>query len=432
MHGASLASRLKTGSHYWNPLQAKVNDRKPVSTDKQLFRGFIGGSAFITQTGNRGLEIDSSWSKNIIFSFDLDDVELALHGLKSSLADMQEVVIDGVDGAPFSIGDYGFYTEAQFEEQAKVLQGIERENARNRKQYFSEGEWKEIDKQILLIAQHGKPTFKTATRGDTFCALAIRKNAFQVCAQFLSMGVDPLVENEEGHDLFDICREQYLDLSLQLKALNVRHHEYFKGERRRTIFESIEANYRQMSEQFEGLSRFATTMKDSYNARLDLIELDYKFARRCELLNEHLSEEKAWNIAQKDKLQRHLEEIDSLISYTRQKAEQAVSSLVDFKYKLLTHQTLRKIGSKVSTTTSASQTLEKANELSGSHSDNEESFSSGKLEVLAVHNDDEVANADDDKHSQAESNGSKSKNSQKYSPILGTLMQNEREVIMYR
>lgn len=428
MHGASLASRLKTRSHYWDPLKTKDNDIVPLPTDKKLFRGFICGSAFITQTGYRGLEIDSSWSKNIIFSLDIDDVELAMHGLNSSLADMREVVIGGVDGAPFSIGDYGFYTESQFLEQAKVLQVIERENAQSRKQYFSEGEWKEIDQQILLIAQHGKPTFKIVTRGDTFCALAIRKNAFKVCAQFLSLGVDPLVDNEDGHDLYDICRKQYLDLSQQLKALNVQHHEYFKGERRRIVFEGIKADYQLISEQFEGLSRFATIMKDNYSTRLEQIEMDYKFARRCELLNELLPADKAWNIAQKDKLQTHIEEIDSLISYTHQKAEQAVSSLVDFNHKLLTHQTLRKIGSKVSTASTISQKSEKGNnDQSSRHSDTEEEkANSRKLDVLAI-------SSDDDQNSITDSNNSRQKNnSQKYGPVLGTLVRNEREVIMYR
>jgi hypothetical protein len=92
--------------------------------------------------------------KNLFKSFEHDDEELAARALQSSLADVHDLVTGGYDGAPFSIGEYGFYADSQFEFQAKLLQDMERENLK-KSNYLSESEWREIDRKLYDIAHHG-------------------------------------------------------------------------------------------------------------------------------------------------------------------------------------------------------------------------------------------------------------------------------------
>lgn len=122
---------------------------------------------------------DSLWVKNIFSSFLNDDEELAAIALKSSLADVHDLVTGGYDGAPFSIGDFGFYADNQYEFQAKLLQDKERENLKLNS-YLSEIEWKLIDDKLSDIAHHGKSIVYRACRGDSFANLAIRQNVISI------------------------------------------------------------------------------------------------------------------------------------------------------------------------------------------------------------------------------------------------------------
>ena len=45
--------------------------------------------------------------------------------------------------------------------------------------------------------------------GDTYLALAVRKRAFIVAKFLLKNEVDPLIQNEDGEDVFDILRSVY-------------------------------------------------------------------------------------------------------------------------------------------------------------------------------------------------------------------------------
>ena len=113
--------------------QKAIDDRKngigPPAITKNLFRGLIGGNAFVTAKGSRGTSLESMWGANIFLSFNKDDVELLNLALRSSLADITEVVIGGEYGTPFQLGDLGFYSENKLLKQTELLQSLEQENA---------------------------------------------------------------------------------------------------------------------------------------------------------------------------------------------------------------------------------------------------------------------------------------------------------------
>jgi len=123
--------------------------------------------------------------KNLFDSFQNDDEELALIALESCLADLNELVINGEDGAPFCIAEYAFYSDNQFQFQANLLQ--ENERKVSSKSFLSKADWEVIDSRLLSISQHTKSKFRRAVRGDTFAALAVRQNAFLVTKVLATM-----------------------------------------------------------------------------------------------------------------------------------------------------------------------------------------------------------------------------------------------------
>ena len=77
------------------------------------------------------------------------------------------------------------------------------------KVYLSDREKQIVDSNIKKIADYASSTTSRAVRGDSFGALALRANAYKVAKRMVEVGLDPLVENEEGEDLFSIVEEQY-------------------------------------------------------------------------------------------------------------------------------------------------------------------------------------------------------------------------------
>jgi hypothetical protein len=74
---------------------------------------------FVTKKGFRGMKMDPLWVKHLMEAFKNDDIELAQISFESSLSDVNDVVVGGENGCPYSIGDFGFYAEEQFEAQYK-------------------------------------------------------------------------------------------------------------------------------------------------------------------------------------------------------------------------------------------------------------------------------------------------------------------------
>lgn len=251
------------------------------------------------------MSIDSLWVQNLFTSFNSDDDELAAVALQSSLADVNEVVVGGEFGSPYSIGEYGFYSESQFDQQADLLCETERTNA-HKKFYLSEGEWETVDHYFKKLAHFSNSAFQTVRRGDTFGALAIKKNAFAVASHLIRHELDPLVENEHGDDIFRTVQQQYQDMTVQMKELSVVMNKALHSNTLRKQWEDLEKTEATMIASFEGMLPFADDLQANLELRLVQIEGDKKVQRRCELLHEPVTEHKLWNIAQEGKARQQI------------------------------------------------------------------------------------------------------------------------------
>lgn len=259
---------------------------KAAYSKEPIFRGFIGGTAFITKKGHRGMSIDSLWVQNIFTAFANDDDELAAIALKSSLADTGVAVEGGQFGTPFSIGEYGFYAQSQFDEQAQLLCDQERENA-DKKYFLSVGEWDVVDHYLRKVAHYSNSVFASVCRGDTFGALAVKRNAFSVAIVLLRRGVDPLVENEAGGDLFHITQQQYLQLTVQMKELSATmDRSVYDPHITRKQWEELDHLEGTLLTAFEAMLDYLDELQANLESRLVAIENDKKIKRRCELMNE--------------------------------------------------------------------------------------------------------------------------------------------------
>lgn len=92
-----------------------------------MFRGFLIGTRFQTRKGYQGVKLESMWARHVIEAIATDDEELVTVAMQSSIADATTIVDGGYNGAPYSLGTYGFYTSDVFMNQAKLLQKNERE-----------------------------------------------------------------------------------------------------------------------------------------------------------------------------------------------------------------------------------------------------------------------------------------------------------------
>lgn len=228
------------------------------------------------------MKIDSMWVQNIFESFKTDDEELAQIALQSQLADLSDVVVGGSEGSAFSIGDYGFYSKNVFEQQAKLLSADERKKSKA-SSYLSSMEWDTIDEKLSAIAHHGEARFLLAYRGDTFCALALRQNAFRVAKAFIDAGIDPLIENEEGHDIFEVVKQQYAFLGKQLKEV-----QDFKELARTTIMtpsvvQDMLDKEASVVVELGNLVVFAEAIKENLKQRQQAIANDKIIERRLQL-----------------------------------------------------------------------------------------------------------------------------------------------------
>mmetsp|Transcript_1697 Transcript_1697/g.2698 ORF Transcript_1697/g.2698 Transcript_1697/m.2698 type:complete len:501 (+) Transcript_1697:17-1519(+) len=281
------------------------------------FAGFINGTTFITKKGHKGSKIDSLWVKNLFDSFVNDDEELAQIALESCLADLNEIVINGDDGAPFSIAEYAFYSENQFQNQAALLQENERKVSTN--SFLSKADWELIDGRLLSISKHSSSKFRKAVRGDTFAALAIRQSAFLVTKMMIERGVDPLVENEDGEDLMVIMKQQYNFLGTELKRV-----QQFIVDASKVVFEPsiLEEQARQeeaLLDDYDKLATFADSMQAGLLGRIENIEKDRLLLRAYALKNEDPPEFNVWNAGQLDKAVQYIKDCQELRGYIEEK-----------------------------------------------------------------------------------------------------------------
>lgn len=293
---------------------------KDQPKQKNLFRGLIGGNAYATAKGSRGTALDSMWGQNIFISFNLDDVELLNLALRSSLADVTEVVVGGECGSPFLLGDFGFYSENKFQSQVDLLLGLERKYAVG-KYFLSAEEWNGVDGRLSQIGNYSFAKVRRAVRGDTFASLAVRANAFQVAKVLMDVGVDPLLENEENEDLVSIIKEQYGYLSDRLH--DVMAH---KDETQKRVFTPSEtdlvlAEEKYIIDTYNNMLVFIDATVANLDKRIILVHRDRQDKRRAEIRHEQLDPHKLWNANQLDKALLHLKECADVKAFIYEKLE---------------------------------------------------------------------------------------------------------------
>lgn len=230
--------------------------------------------------------MDSLWTQHIFESFDTDDEELTKVALKASLADLHARVVGGDFGSPYSIGDYGFYSQGQFQSQADYLCDVERANV-TEDFFLSDREWQKVDSYLTKTAYSiSNYVISKAYLGDTFPMLAIRKSAFHVAIVFIQEGVDILLENEQGQDLIDVVKEQYGILATAFKQVLTKQIVYYRQTKTITEIKELRKEQTKMKADFLGLIDFVKACEVILQKQILQIERDFAFKRRCELLHE--------------------------------------------------------------------------------------------------------------------------------------------------
>ena len=199
---------------------------------------------------------------------------------------MNDRVIGGVYGSPFSIGDYGFFAEQQFAPQFEYLNEKIHNIAITTKMYLSTEEWNRIEKRLKFISNYGNSNFIEVNIGDSFADLAIRSNSFQVAKICMNNGIDPLLENSIQQDLFIIMKKQYHKISLQLREIQTLKHEASIKVMVPSVVQHILSEESRLLDCYYYLSEFANDLKENLLNRIKNIELDIVLQRRALLRNE--------------------------------------------------------------------------------------------------------------------------------------------------
>lgn len=197
---------------------------------------------------------------------------------------MNAKVTGGEFGSAYSIGDYGFYSKNQFEEQAEYLSEIERQNA-PKDQFLSNDEWRKIDDYLSSVAHHSKASFTLVYRGDTFAALAVRKNAYRVARLFLRHGLDLLSVNENDEDLVDVAKAQYSIISEQYKVIQTKQIVFYHQTKTKNEMDNLRKEQEDIVKGYAGMIEFVKDCSKYLEDALLVIEGDMALKRQCELLH---------------------------------------------------------------------------------------------------------------------------------------------------
>jgi len=322
---SSVLSNLKARNTDRNAMKKMLGVQSPIEDPSKqkkplLFRGFIGGAMFKTKKGYQGQRVDTLWVRQIFASFEHDDTEIIDVAMESSLADPNAQVTGGWYGAVFSIGDYGFNAQSQFDIQRDILAENERKVSKGI-EYLTNDEWNVVDVNLGKIASHGKPIMEKAVRGDTLAALAVRNSAFHVAKKLIEYGVDPLLVNEDGHDVFLLLKVQYEHLTRALSKVNedkerASHHVVLPSE-------MIELNTREekIMHQLDAQMQFISVFKEVLEDRVETIKDDKIRMQRLKITRKPIPPELIWNVEQGDRAQAHIDESSALYGYVHQRIE---------------------------------------------------------------------------------------------------------------
>jgi type II secretory pathway component PulM len=122
--------------------------------------------------------------------------------------------------------------------------------------------------------------------GDSFADLAIRQNAFQVAKVLMNAGIDPLMENSEGRDMFGTMKEQYHQIGLQLREVQELKTQASQKVMVPSAVEHILSEECRLLDSFHYLSEFGEDLKVNLEKRVKEIEVDKILQRRAHLRNE--------------------------------------------------------------------------------------------------------------------------------------------------
>lgn len=115
---------------------------------------------------------DYLWSRYIIDSFELNDLELFERSLMSTLLDIRAVVDGGLYGTPYSIGEHAFFSENQFLEQKKaILKHQQQIIELSSHLIVSKNEWGKKEQEADKVAYYGMHSYVNVTPGDSFLML---------------------------------------------------------------------------------------------------------------------------------------------------------------------------------------------------------------------------------------------------------------------
>mgnify|MGYP005991935679 CR=1 FL=1 len=260
------------------------------------FKGFVGGMQFRTKLGFQGNAFDTLWGKHIFLSFSNDDEELFEVAMKSELADVSERVIGGEYGSAFFIGDIGFFAQNQFEHAAEQMREFETKASKGI-YFLSTKEWVTVNANIKKLADYSETRAPRAVRGDSWGALALRANAYKVAKRMLTMGMDPMITNEEGEDMFQILEEQYNRMTGVMHDVlvekEVSTHKILVPSEQRAMDEKEEATI----QVFRYMLHFLEEFNASLLARIAEIGEDKRLKRRLELRRESVSEKILFNVS---------------------------------------------------------------------------------------------------------------------------------------
>jgi hypothetical protein len=270
------------------------------------FRGFIGGKQFRTTLGFQGNAFDSLWGKHVFLSLINDDVQLFDVAMSSELADIHDTVTGGENGAAFILGDIGFYSGSQFAQQGNRIRAFELEKSKST-YFLSEREWIIVNDNIKKIANYANESTSRAIRGDSFGALALRSNAYKVARRMIECGMDPLIKNEEGEDLYSILEEQYNHMTgLMHDILVIKEestHRILVPSEQKDIDNKEESGIQALRDMLEFLNEFNISLK----SRCMKIKDDKNQKRRLELLMKIIPKEMLFNIASEVSCNKNLE-----------------------------------------------------------------------------------------------------------------------------
>ena len=156
-------------------------------------------------------------------------------------------------------------------------------------------------------------------RGDTYAALAVRKRAFLVAKLLLEKEVDPLIENDEGDDLFELLKMIYGEMAQDLRDIDA----FRRGMADRIVVptEVVEMERREeaIKDHYVDLLPLIEVHSQILQDRLVSIEECKYTKRKLELSHNPVPPYLLWKISTESRIHNHLEHTEGLVLHIKQK-----------------------------------------------------------------------------------------------------------------